>query len=81
MELSSRNDVIMDIDMEEELSEMVNGGDLYGDGDNARYFDNIMREVESERSRVFLGDHGLEKAGEGEMNYVFDSCLGNYLLR
>ena len=43
----------MDIDMEEDLSEMVNGGDLYGDGDNARYFNNIMREVESERSRVF----------------------------
>ena len=29
-----------------------------------------MREVKLERLRVLLGDYGIEKAGEGEMNSV-----------
>ena len=33
--LLNENDFIMEIDVEEELNEQVNGGDLDGDGDNA----------------------------------------------
>ena len=29
-----------------------------------------MREVKLERSRVLLGDYGMEQADEGGMNYV-----------
>ena len=44
--LPSQNGVIVEIDVEEELNERGNGGDLDDVGDNARYFDNTMREVE-----------------------------------
>ena len=45
MHLPRKNDVIMEIDMEEELNERVNGGDYDDDDDYARYFNNTMREV------------------------------------
>ena len=51
----------MYIDVVEEPNERGNGGYLDDDGDNARYFDDIMKEVKLERSRVFLGDDGIEK--------------------
>ena len=35
--ITSHNDVIMEIDLEEELNKRVNYGDLDDDGDNARY--------------------------------------------
>ena len=36
----------MEMDAEEELNERINVGDLDDDGDNARYFDAKMRELE-----------------------------------
>ena len=68
--LPSQNYFIMDIDVKEELNERVNGGYLDDVGDNARYFDNTMREVKLERSRVLLGAYGIEKDDEGGMNYM-----------
>ena len=41
----SQNYAIMNINVEEELNERRNGGDLDDDGEDARYFDNTMREV------------------------------------
>ena len=38
------------------------------DGDNTRYFDDTMREVELERSHIVLGDNRIDKSGKGEMN-------------
>ena len=60
----------MDIDVEEELNERVNGGDLDDVSDNARYFGDTMREIILERPRVLLGADGIEKANEGGMNFV-----------
>ena len=60
----------MDVDVEEELYETGNGGDLDDDGDDARYFGDTKREVILERLCVLLGDDGTEKADEGEMKYV-----------
>ena len=65
MQISSQNDLIMEMDVEEELNERVNGGDQDDDGDNARYFYDAMKEVELERSRVLLGDYGIQQADEG----------------
>ena len=62
LHLPSKNDVIIDIDVEEELKERGNCGDLDDYGDDARYFNNTMREVKLERSRVLLGDGGIEQA-------------------
>ena len=42
--LPSQNDVIIEMDVEEELNEMLNFGDLDYDGDKARDFDDTMRE-------------------------------------
>ena len=60
--LLSQNGVIMEMYAEEELNERVNGGDSDDDGDDARDFKNIMRDVKLERSRVLLVDDGIEKA-------------------
>ena len=57
--LPSKNYVIMNIDVDEELNERVNGGELDGVGDNARYFDDIMRGVKLERSHVLLVSDGM----------------------
>ena len=62
MHLLSQNGVIMEMYAEEELNERVNGGDSDDDGDDARDFKNIMRDVKLERSRVVLVDDGIEKA-------------------
>ena len=53
--LPSQNYFIIDIDVEEELNERVNGGYLYDVGEKAKYLNNTMREVKLERSRVLLG--------------------------
>ena len=66
--LPSQNYVIMDIDVEEELNERVNSVDLDDVGDNARYFDDTMREVKLERSRVLLVAEGIDQADKGGMN-------------
>ena len=63
--LPSQNYVIMDIDVEEELNERVNGGGLDDGGDNTRYFDDTMRVFKLESSRVLLGADGIEQAEEG----------------
>ena len=60
----------MDIDVEEELNERLNGEDFYDGGDGARYFYDTIREFKLERSRVLLGADGIEKADEGGMNYM-----------
>ena len=52
--LPGHNCFIVDIDFEEELSERVNGGNLYDDGNDVQYFDDSMREFELERSHVLL---------------------------
>ena len=41
--LPSQNDLIVDIGVQEELNERVNGGDLYDVGGDARDFDDTMR--------------------------------------
>ena len=69
VQLQSQNDVIVDIDMEEEPNQRVNGGDQDNVGDNARDFEDTMREVEQERSHVLLGYDSTEKAGEGGTKY------------
>ena len=66
--LPSQNYVILDIDVEEELNERVNGGYFDDFGDNARYFDDKMREVKLESSRVLLGAERIEQADEGGVN-------------
>ena len=43
--LPGQNDSIVCIDVEEELNERVNIGDLDGDGGNARDFDDTMNEI------------------------------------
>ena len=60
----------MDIDVEEELNERVNGGDLDDVSDNARYFGDTMREIILERPRVLLGADGIEKDDEGGVNFM-----------
>ena len=65
--LPINNDAIVDIDVEEELNERGNGGDLYDDGENAREFDDTMRGVELKRSRVLLGYYGIDQADGGDM--------------
>ena len=67
MHLPSHNYVIMDIYADEELNEMVNGGDLDDGGDNARYFDDSVREVKLERSRFLLGSDRIEQDDEEGM--------------
>ena len=54
MHLSSQNDVIMEMDVEEELNKRVNGGDSDDYDENARYFNGTMKEVTLERSFVFV---------------------------
>ena len=53
MRLPIQNGVIVDIDVEEELSDKINGGDLDDDDENSRDFDNTMRELDLEKLRVF----------------------------
>ena len=50
---------------------MRNGGDSDDDDDNARDFDETMREVKLEKLRVLLVDDRIEKAGEGGMNFMW----------
>ena len=45
MHLPRKNDVVVDIDVEEELNDRLNGGDLDDICDNTRDFDDTMREV------------------------------------
>ena len=45
VQLPSHNYARVDIDVNKELNEKINGGDLDDDVDNARYFDDTMREV------------------------------------
>ena len=71
MHLPTHNCLIMEIDLEKELNERRNGGDLDDDGDDAREFGDTMREVELERSRFSLGDYGIEQSGEWGANSVF----------
>ena len=56
--LPSQNCVVVDIDVEEQLNERVNGGYSDDDGDYVRDFDDIMRGVELEMSHVLVGDEG-----------------------
>ena len=58
----------MNIDVDEELNERVNGGYFDDFGDNERYFDDKMREVKLESSRVLLGAERIEQADEGGVN-------------
>ena len=55
--------------MEEELDKRRNCEDS-DDGDNARDFDNTMKEVEMERPSVFLGENWIDKSDKGEINSV-----------
>ena len=48
--LPSKIDFIVDIDVEEEINNRVNGGDSDDCGGDARYFDNTTREVKLDRS-------------------------------
>ena len=68
--LPSKNDVIMEIYVEEELNERGNGGDLDDDSEDKIDFDDTTSEVKLERSRVFLGDDKIYQADEGETNSV-----------
>ena len=69
VQLQRQNDVIVDIDVQEELNQRGNGGDSDNVGDNARDFEDTMREIEWEKSRVLLGDDSIEKSGEGGTKY------------
>ena len=51
---------------------------MYDVGDNARYFDDTMREVKLERSRVLLGADGIEQDDEGGGELYVASCWGHY---
>ena len=53
--LQNQNNITAEIDVEEELNERVNSGDLDGGGDDARYFYDTMREFKLESSLVLLG--------------------------
>ena len=46
MQISSQNDLIMEMDVEEELNEMENGGDSDDSDDDAREFGDTIREVQ-----------------------------------
>ena len=70
VQLPSHNDVIVDIGVEEELNDRVNGGDSDDDGEYAIYFDYKMREVELERPHLLLGYDGIYQADEGEIKSV-----------
>ena len=52
----------------EELNDKGVGGDLNDYGDDERYLDNKMREVELQISRVLLGYDGIYQDDEGCMN-------------
>ena len=67
LHLPSYNDFILEIDVEEELNQRGDGGNLDDDGDNVRDFDYTMREVKLKRSHFVLVDYGIEKDGEGQM--------------
>ena len=54
VKIPSHTDVILDIDVEEELNDRVNGEDSDDDGDDAIDLENTMREVELDRSFVFF---------------------------
>ena len=41
---------------------------MYDFGDNARYFDDTMREINLDRSCVLLGADGIDHADDGGMN-------------
>ena len=60
--LQNQNNITAEIDVEEELNERVNSGDLDDDGDNARDFDDTMREVELDMSCFLLVYDGIEQA-------------------
>ena len=66
--LPHQNNFMVEIYVEEELNERVNGRDSDDDGDDARDFDDTMREVKLERSRVLLGDDGIEEDDDGGVN-------------
>ena len=51
--LPRKNDVVVDIDVEEELNERGNYGDSDYGGDDARDFGDTMRWLKLERSRIF----------------------------
>ena len=70
VQLPSQNDLIMDIGVEEELNERGDCGDSDGVGDDARDFDDKMREIELERPHVLLRDEGIYKADEGGLNFL-----------
>ena len=76
--LPSHNGFIMDIDVEEELNDRLNGGYPDDDYDGARDFENTMREVELERSCVLLVDYRIEQSSEGGGELCAASCWGNY---
>ena len=54
----------------EELNDKGVGGDLNDYGDDERYLDNKMREVELQISRVLLGYDGIYQSDEGGINSV-----------
>ena len=70
VQLLSHNGVIVDIDVEEEMNERGDDRNQDGDGDDSQYFDESMREVELNRSLVFLGYDGIDRSDEGDMNSV-----------
>ena len=68
--LPSHNYFMVEFDVEEKLNESGNGGGLDDDCDGTRDFDNTLRKVKLERSRVLLGDYGIEQTDKGYMKSV-----------
>ena len=68
----------MDNDEEEENNESVTHRNSDDDGEYSRDFDDTMRVVKLERSRVLLGYDGIDQAGEEEMKYVL-LCVADNL--
>ena len=71
--LPSQNDFIMYIYLEDKINESGNSGDLDDDGDSTIDVDDIIKEVELERSHVLLGYDGIEQVEGGEMNSVLNN--------
>ena len=67
---SIRYDDTMDIDADRGLNERLNGGDLDYYIDDAKDFDNTMRELELERLCVLFRGDGIEKSDEGGLKSV-----------
>ena len=67
--------------MKEELNDRGNGGDSDDDLEDARHFNNTMKEVNLERSHVLSGYDGIEQADDGRGELCVASCWGHYVPR